>query len=126
MFNLTKMDRERADFERTLEALQKSFGRGVLPVQIPIGSEQGFNGVVDLVQRKAYRFTRDGNGKAEPADIPAELAEEVDDPAQPPHRGRGRDRRPLMEGFFETGTLSQEDLESGPAPRRPAAARSSR
>ena len=39
------MDRERADFGRTLEGLQKRFGRGVLPVQMPIGSEAGFTGL---------------------------------------------------------------------------------
>ena len=65
MVNLTKMDRERADFDRALEGLQKRFGRGVVPVQIPIGQEAGFTGVVDLVNLKAYQFTRDGNGKAD-------------------------------------------------------------
>jgi elongation factor G len=113
LINLTKMDRERADFNRTLEALHKALGRGVLPVQIPIGQEAGFSGVVDLVKQKAYRFTRDGNGKAEPTDIPADLAGEVEE-----HRGRlveavAETDDALMEGFFESGTLSQEDLEAG-------------
>ncbi|HYO12850.1 MAG TPA: elongation factor G [Thermoanaerobaculia bacterium] len=113
LINLTKMDRERADFSRTLEALHKALGRGVLPVQIPIGQEAGFSGVVDLVKQKAYRFTRDGNGKAEPTDIPADLAGEVEE-----HRGRlveavAETDDALMEGFFESGTLSQEDLEKG-------------
>ncbi len=107
------MARERADFERTLEGLQKRFGRGALPVQIPIGKEAGFSGVVDLVAQKAYSFTRDGNGKATPADIPAALAEEVET-----HRSRlieavAETDDQLMEGFFETGTLPQESLESG-------------
>ncbi len=110
---LTKMDRERADFGRTLEGLQKRFGRAVLPVQIPIGQEHDFTGVVDLVAQKAYRFTKDGNGKASPAEVPAELADEVET-----HRGRlieavAETDDKLMEGFFESGTLSQEDLEKG-------------
>ncbi|HVR98430.1 MAG TPA: elongation factor G [Thermoanaerobaculia bacterium] len=113
MVHLTKMDRERADFDRALEALHKSFGRMVLPVQIPIGREHGFSGVVDLVRQKAYRFTRDGNGKAEAVDIPADLAGEVET-----HRGRlveavAETDDKLMEGFFETGALAQEDLERG-------------
>jgi elongation factor G len=113
MIHLTKMDRERADFGRTLEGLQKRFGRAVLPVQIPIGQEVGFTGVVDLVAQKAYRYTRDGNGKAAPADVPAELAEEVE-----AHRARlieavAETDDQLMEGFFENGTLSQQDLETG-------------
>jgi elongation factor G len=113
LVNLTKMDRERADFGRTLEALHSRFGRLVLPVQIPIGQEAGFTGVVDLVGLKAWRYTRDGNGKATPAEIPAELADEVE-----AHRSRlveavAETDDMLMEGFFESGTLSQQDLESG-------------
>jgi elongation factor G len=112
MVNLTKMDRERADFDRALEGLQKRFGRGVVPVQIPIGQEAGFTGVVDLVNLKAYQFTRDGNGKAAPADIPANLAEMVET-----HRARlveavAETDDSLMEGFFENGTIPQEDLVS--------------
>ncbi len=113
MLHLTKMDRERADFERAVTGVQKSFGRAVLPVQLPIGSEQGFSGVVDLVHQRAYRFTRDGNGKATAAEIPAEIQAEVE-------QARGRlmeavaetDDR-LMEIFFEQGAISQEDLEAG-------------
>jgi elongation factor G len=121
MVNLTKMDRERADFDRALEGLQKRFGRGVVPVQIPIGQEAGFTGVVDLINLKAYQFTRDGNGKATPIDIPANLAEMVET-----HRARlveavaETDDR-LMEGFFENGTIPQEDLV--PALRRAVARR---
>ncbi|HEY2289181.1 MAG TPA: elongation factor G [Thermoanaerobaculia bacterium] len=110
---LTKMDRERADFERALESLHKRFGRAVMPVQIPIGQEAGFTGVVDLVNQKAYQFTRDGNGKATAAEIPAALADEVE-----AHRSRlieavAETDDKLMEGFFENGTISQEDLVAG-------------
>ncbi len=113
MVCLTKMDRERADFGRALEGLQKRFGRGVLPVQIPIGEEAGFTGVVDLVNQKAYTFTRDGNGKAAAAELPAGLQEEAET-----HRARlveavAETDDKLMEGFFENGTLAQEDLVSG-------------
>jgi elongation factor G len=111
--HLTKMDRERADFARVLAEIQKRFGRAVLPVQIPIGQEHGFAGVVDLVLEKAFRYQRDGNGKASPEAIPAELADEAAE-----HRARlveavaETDDR-LMEGFFENGTLPQEDLVAG-------------
>ncbi|HEY0514023.1 MAG TPA: elongation factor G [Thermoanaerobaculia bacterium] len=113
MVNLTKMDRERADFGRTLEGLHKRFGRSLLPVQIPIGQEAGFTGVVDLVALKAYTFSRDGNGKATPAEIPANLKDEVET-----HRARlveavAETDDKLMEGFFESGTISQEDLVAG-------------
>jgi elongation factor G len=117
LIHLSKMDRERADFNRALENLQKSFGRGVLPIQVPVGSEAGFSGVIDLVQGKLYRYTRDGNGKAEPTDLPADSTDELKELA-----GRLRAQLveavaetddKLMEGFFENGSLEQADLEAG-------------
>jgi len=113
LISLTKMDRERADFGRTLGSLQQRFGRQILPIQVPIGLEAGFTGVVDLITLKAWRFTRDGNGKGTPAEIPPELTDEVET-----HRSRlveavAETDDQLMEGFFETGTLSQESLENG-------------
>jgi len=113
MVHLSKMDRERADFERAVAGLQKSFGRAVLPVQIPIGSEHGFTGVVDLVRQRAYRFTRDGNGKAAASDIPAELAADAEQARARLVEAVAETDDRLMETFFEQGALAQEDLEAG-------------
>jgi elongation factor G len=113
MIHLTKMDRERADLDRALDSLHKCCGRSILPVQLPIGREAGFEGVVDLVREKAYRFTRDGNGKAEPTEIPAELAEQVAALRGQLVEAVAETDDKLMEGFFESGVLAQEDLESG-------------
>src|SRR6202167_3135600 len=63
-FVLNWMDRELASFERALSSLEQAFGRGVVPVQLPIGAERGFRGVVDLVTMKALMFTPDADGKA--------------------------------------------------------------
>ena len=113
LLHLAKMDRERADFDRAVAGLQARFGRGVLPLQLPIGGEGRFEGVVDLVQNRAYRFARDGNGRAEPAEVPAEHAAEID-----AWRGRlieavAETDDALMEGFFENGSLEQADFEAG-------------
>ncbi len=113
MLHLTKMDRERADFERALLGLQKSFGRAVLPVQLPIGSEHGFSGVVDLVHQRAYRFTRDGNGKATTAEVPADLAAEVEQARSRLMEAVAETDDRLMEIFFEQGAIAQEDFEAG-------------
>jgi elongation factor G len=53
IFVINKLDRERASFERTMESIQARFDRRAVPVQIPIGVEQGFRGVVDLLTMKA-------------------------------------------------------------------------
>jgi elongation factor G len=113
MFHLTKMDRERADFERAVGSLQKTFGRSVLPIHMPIGAEQGFSGVVDLVSLKAYKFTRDGNGKAAAADLPAELKADAEALRGQLVEAVAETDDRLMEVFFEKASLSQEDLEAG-------------
>ncbi|HTQ80974.1 MAG TPA: elongation factor G, partial [Thermoanaerobaculia bacterium] len=117
LLHLSKMDRERADFGRAIEGLQKSFGRGVLPIHMPLGSEASFTGIIDLVQGRIYNYTRDGNGKVESSDLPSDLPDDVK-----AESGRLRAQLieavaetddKLMEGFFETGNLAQEDLEAG-------------
>jgi len=61
---INKLDRDRASFSRTLEALQKKFGKNVVPIQLPIGEEKDFHGVIDLVGMKAYQYQADGSGNA--------------------------------------------------------------
>src|SRR3990170_24478 len=113
VFVINKMDRENASYERTLAALQERFGRGVVPVALPLGEEKNFLGLVDLVGMKAWTYEADGNGRATVADIPSELAEA----AQKAHEAlvemvaEGDDK--LMEEFFEKGTLPEEDLRQG-------------
>jgi len=70
---INKMDRERASFSRTLDALQKKFGKNIVPIQLPMGEEKDFNGVIDLVTMKAYKYSTDGSGKVDTLDIPADL-----------------------------------------------------
>ena len=110
---INKLDRERADFQRALASVQEAFGRTAIPIQIPIGSERDFKGVVDLIRMKAYTYTPDGDGKGRESDIPADLA----DLAQKAHEGlvemvaEGNDA--LMEEFFDKGTLAPEHMVEG-------------
>ena len=111
---LNRLDRERASLERSLESLRAVFGRAVVPMQLPIGEEKGFRGVVDLVAMKAWTFATDGSGK------PTEGADSR-------RAGGARRRRArealiemvaeaddaLMEKFFDAGTLTQEELRRG-------------
>src|SRR3989454_3151992 len=71
---VNRLDRERADFFRTLEALGKRLKGRLVPVHIPIGEEQAFNGYVDLVKMKAVTFA---DGKATEGDVPAALADQA-------------------------------------------------
>lgn len=70
---VNKMDRERADFIRTVEDIQKNFtDKTCLVVQIPIGQEENFKGVVDLLTMKAFVFKDDVSGAFDTVDVPAE------------------------------------------------------
>jgi len=110
---INKLDRERASFERALENVQANFGRTAVPVQLPIGVERDFNGVVDLIAMKAYTYTPDGDGKGKESPIPAAL----EDAARKAHEAlvemvaEGNDA--LMEEFFDKGALSPEHMIEG-------------
>src|SRR5271170_6134750 len=112
-FVINWMDRELASFERAMESLDHVFGRGVVPVHLPIGQEKGFKGVIDLVTMQALVYAPDGDGKATAGEIPAECAEE----AKAAHEklveivAEGDDA--LMQEFFDEGTLPVPDLKKG-------------
>src|SRR6204780_1714173 len=71
-FLLNWMDRDLASFERAMNSLEQVFGRGAVPMQLPIGAERHFRGVVDLISMKALIYSPDGSGQATIEAIPAE------------------------------------------------------
>jgi elongation factor G len=73
MLFVNMLDRERADFFRTLESLKAAFGPHVVATEIPIGSEHEVSGVVDLVDMRAYCYEQPGRGNATEIEIPAEV-----------------------------------------------------
>ena len=113
MIVVNRMDRERASFSRTLESLERSFGRGAVPLVIPLGEEKGFVGVTDLLTEKADVYTDDQSGKYQAVEVPEELRE-----TEKALRDRlvemvAESNEELMEEFFEKGSLPQEDLLKG-------------
>jgi len=110
---LTRTDRERASLDRTLEALQTSFGRAIIPIQLPVGEEKHFTGVVDLVSMKAYTFATDGSGKMTEGAVPADMTDKVNAAREALVEMVAEADDSLIERFFESGTLSQEDLLKG-------------
>src|SRR5262249_33133613 len=110
---VNKLDRERADFDRAVESIQKSFGRGPVPVQIPIGSEKDFSGVVDLIHFKAYLYPKDDSGKFTETEIPDNLKEEAKKQRQALIEMIAEQDDALMNKYFEAGELSQEEVLSG-------------
>ncbi|HVN30431.1 MAG TPA: elongation factor G [Thermoanaerobaculaceae bacterium] len=113
LFAVNSMDRERASATRTLQQLQKKFGREVLPLQLPIGEEAAFAGVVDLVRSKAYRFPTDESGTAAEIEIPGELKGEAESARTALIEMVAEQDEALLEKFFADGALSDEDLVAG-------------
>ncbi len=72
---INKMDRIGANFSRTLSMIERRLRANPLPLQLPIGSEAAFEGIIDLVENKAWRF--DGNPDSEPLEIPIPQSEEA-------------------------------------------------
>ncbi len=110
---VNKLERERASFDRAMETIHEAFGREAIAVQLPLGSESAFQGVIDLVTMKAYQYEPEGKGQGSEIEVPAEMA----DAAQTAHEAlvemvaEGNDE--LMEEFFDKGTLSPEQVAEG-------------
>ncbi len=74
---VNKMDRVGADYEKVQEAMRERLGANPVPIQIPMGAEDNFKGVIDIIAMKAYLFTGDLNEAPEPTEVPADFVEEA-------------------------------------------------
>ena len=110
---INQMDRDRASFDRTLEALRSAFGRSVVAIQLPWGEEKGFRGCIDVVRMKAYAYDSNGSGKATESAIPPELAGAAGKAHEALVEMVAEGNDDLMQEFFDKGTIPLEDLEPG-------------
>ena len=110
---LNRLDRERASLDRTLQSLHEACSRMVIPIQLPIGEEKSFRGVVDLVTRKAFVFQTDESGKFKEDAVPADLKPAVEAAREALIEMVAEVDEQLMEKFFDAGTLSDDELVTG-------------
>jgi elongation factor G len=113
LFAINLMDRDRASYSRTVEALEKKYGREVTPLQLPIGEESSFNGVVDLVSGKAFTWEHDESGKATEGDVPADMADDVASAREALMEMVAEQNEELMEKYLEDGELDAETFAGG-------------
>jgi elongation factor G len=104
------LDRERADFFRTLDSLKSAFGQHVVATEIPIGSEHEVSGVIDLVDMKAYEYDGTGKDNCKEIPIPDSMAEQAQE-----YRERLMDEvsetsDALMERYLEGEEISHEEI----------------
>jgi elongation factor G len=112
IFFINRMDRERADFTKALESIKSKFAKKVTPVCLPIGAEDKFNGIVDLIGFKAYLFS-DNKGIGKAVDIPAEMMDEVKSLRSTMVEDIAEADDELMNKYLEAGELSLEELKTG-------------
>ena len=110
---MNQMDRERASFKRTLDALGNAFGRSIIPVQLPIGEEKDFHGIIDLVRMRAALYEGNGSGKARDSEIPPEMQEAATEAHEALVEMVAEGNDQLLEEFFDKGTIPIEDLVPG-------------
>lgn len=105
---INKMNRENADFARTLQALRDSFQRNFIPLQLPIGAQADFAGVVDLVRMKALM-----GPQGTLADIPADLKEQAEEARVPLVEAAAEGDDELILKYLEGEELTEEEIRRG-------------
>jgi elongation factor G len=104
------LDRERADFFRTLDSLKDAFGAHVVATEIPIGSEHETRGVIDLIDMKAFVYEGEGRGNAIEQEIPEELRERAQEYREKLMDEVAENSDELMERYLEGEEISHEEL----------------
>jgi elongation factor G len=104
---INRLDRERADFARTLESIQKRLKGRLVPLQLPIGSESGFSGIVDLITMRALVWT---DGKAKDAEIPADLTESAKSHREKLTEAAAETDDDLLAKYLEEGSIGEAEM----------------
>ncbi|BFM99963.1 elongation factor G [Moraxella sp. K02] len=111
---VNKMDRTGANFFRVVEQVKQRLGGNPVPVVVPIGAEDTFEGVVDLLEMKAIIWDVASQGmKFDYAEIPADLADTVEEWRSNMVEAAAESSEELMDKYLEEGDLSREDIVAG-------------
>lgn len=105
---INKLDKEHSDFGSALDTARGAFARSIIPFTLPIGKEQNFKGIVDVIHQKAYEY--DANGKYKEIPIPEEGKGYVAETREKLIELVAESDDALMEKYFEEGTLPDEDV----------------
>jgi elongation factor G len=111
---VNKMDRMGADFFRVVDQLEKRLGAVPVPIQVPIGAEEDFAGVVDLIKMKAIKWSEENMGaQFEYLDIPADLQDTCDEWREKMIEAAAEANEELMEKYLEGGELTEDEILEG-------------
>ena len=107
---VNKMNRDNADFPRTLESLRAAFGKQIAPIHFPIGSEKGFQGIVDLLSNKAYVYHDNSDGGFDTVPIPEECQGEVETYRRALIESIAEHNEELMVRYLDDEVISDDEL----------------
>jgi len=110
---VNKMDRERADFEKTLNEIKDLLPLNPAIIQLPIGAEENFKGFVDLIANKAYLFEENATGALKEAEIPSDMLDDVEMHREGLMESIAETDDELIEKFLEEGSLSVDEMKAG-------------
>lgn len=111
-FYINKLDREHSSYDKVLADLKEKFGISVVPIQYPIGSEEDFRGVVNVITKRA-RIYNPTTKKMEVKDIPEELVDKIDECKQMIMEAVAETDEVLLEKYFNEGELSDLEIYEG-------------
>ena len=114
MVFVNKMDRAGADFEMVVSQLRERLGCNAVPIQMTIGAEEDFKGVIDLIKQKAIIWSEDDMGMTfEYEDIPAELEDKVAEMREYMVEAAAEANEELMTKYLDEGELTEEEIKEG-------------
>lgn len=111
-FFINKLDRENSSFDKTLEGLKNHFGISVVPIQYPIGEEENFKGIINVITEKA-RIFNSKTKRMEEVEIPSEYLDKLEECRAMLTESVAQTDEELLEKFFEEGKLSIEEIYKG-------------
>jgi elongation factor G len=107
---VNKMDKDMANFSRAIGDIEKAFETDTLPVQLPIGAGENFQGIIDLIRMKAYTFQK---GKAAESEIPPDMVSEAEEYRKKLVEKIAESDDTLLEKYLEGGTLTDDEILKG-------------
>jgi len=110
---VNKLDRERANFFRAIDDMEKALKARGVAIQIPLGLEENFEGVIDLIKMKAYRYKKDTSGSFAEIEIPAEYLDEAKRLRDQMVETVAEAYDALTEKYLESGDLTEEEILDG-------------
>jgi elongation factor G len=110
---INRLDRERASFERCLVSMKDQLSKDITPIQIPLGEEEAFRGVIDLIKKKALVYQKDLSGNYKVEEIPVDFKDRVEQYRNTLMEKVAELDDALLEKYLESGELSEEEITSG-------------